>query len=210
MFLSFISESLPAIIPREYALPEVQHALSKQEITKDGVPGHIHELQFRDFWKKELRPPAFILDAIENGYKIPLTGSPPAARFRHNRSARIKENKTFLDDDIRMLEKSKAIRRVKRRPKICNPLQVSHPEGRRKRLIMDASRGINKYVKERKVKLDHLQKVLPQVPVNAWFSTLDLSRGYYHLRVNDRKSCSGSSGSSKMENTLSLSGKWPF
>ena len=108
MFLSFISESLPAIIPREYALLEVQHALSKQEITKDGVPGHIHELQFRDFWKKELCPPAFILDAIENGYKIPLTASPPAARFRHNRSARIKENKTFLDDDIRLLEKSKA------------------------------------------------------------------------------------------------------
>ena len=186
-FLSFLSEPLPAIIPREYALPEVQHALSKQEITKDGVPGHIHEMQFRDFWKKELCPPAFILDAIENGYKIPLTGIPPAARFRHNRSARIKENKEFLDNDIRMLERSKAIRRVKRRPKICNPLQVSHPEGRRKRLIMDASRGINKYVKERKVKLDHLQKVLPQIPVNAWFSTLDLSRGYYHLKVNEEQ-----------------------
>ena len=111
----------------------------------------------------------------------------PAARFRHNRSARMKENKAFLDEDIRMLEKSKAIRRVKRRPKICNPLQVTHPEGRRKRLIMDASRGINKYVKERKVKLDHLQKVLPQISSDVWFSTLDLSRGYYHLRVNEEQ-----------------------
>ena len=135
-FLSFLSESLPAIIPREYALPEVQHALSKQDITKDGVPGRIHDMQFRDFWRNELCPPAFVMEAIENGYKIPLTASPPAARFRHNRSARIRENKAFLDDDIRMLERSKAIRRVKRRPKICNPLQVSHPEGRRKRLIM--------------------------------------------------------------------------
>ena len=151
LFPYFILGSIPDIIPREFALPEVQHALSKQEISKDGVPGHIHGMEFRDFWRHELAPPAFILDAVENGYKIPLMQNPPPARFRHNKSARIKENKKFLDEDIRSLERSKAIRKVKRRPKICNPLQVSHPEGRRKRLIMDTSRGLNKYVRERKV-----------------------------------------------------------
>ena len=39
----------------------------------------------------------------------------------------------------------------------------------------------------RKVKLDHLQKVLPQISSDAWFSTLVLSRGYYHLRVNEEQ-----------------------
>ena len=81
----------------------MQHAHSKQEITKDEVLGHIHKMQFQDFWKKEICPPAFILDAIEIWYKIPLTGTPPAARFRHDQSARIRENKALLDDDIRML-----------------------------------------------------------------------------------------------------------
>ena len=111
--------------------------LSKQEVSKEGVPGHIHGLQFRDFWRKDLKPTAFVMDAVENGYKIPLTQRPPAARFRHNKSARKKGNKSFLDEDIRSLERSKAIRKVKKRPRICNPLQVSHPEGRRKLLIMD-------------------------------------------------------------------------
>ena len=185
--MSFIPESFPAIIPREFSLPEVQHALSKQEISKEGVPGHIHGLEFRDFWRHELKPPAFVMDEVENGYEMPLMDRPPEARFRHNKSARDKENQKFLDDDIRSLEKSKAIRKTKRRPRICNPLQVSHPEGRRKRLIMDASRGLNKYIRQRKVKLDHLKKVLPQIPSDAWFSTLDLSRGYYHLRVRENQ-----------------------
>ena len=83
-----------------------------------------------------------------------------------------------MDDNIRSLEASGAIKEVRKKPRILNPLQVSHPEGRRKGLIMDASRGINKFVRERKVKLDHLQKVLPQIEKDVWFSTLDLSRGY--------------------------------
>ena len=188
MLSRFIADSLlPSNIPAEFASPEMQHALGKQEVTKDGVPGRIHDSKFRDFWKSELKPPAFIMDAIENGYEIPFLEEPPAAFFPHNKSARAKENKKFLDEDIRSLERAKAVKRLQRRPKICNPLQVSHPEGRRKRLIMDASRGINKFVKERKVKLDHLQKVLPQIEKGAWFATLDLSRGYYHLGVREEQ-----------------------
>ena len=131
----------------------------------------------------ELQPPAMIRDAIENGYEIPLLEEPPEASFRHNKSARLKENKEFLDEDIRSLEKSKAIKRVKKRPKICHPLQISAPEGRRKRLIMDASRGLNIYIPKRKVTLAHLAKILPEIPEGSWFASLDLSRGYYHLKV---------------------------
>lgn len=180
---NFISEFLPGIIPRKFALPEIQHALGKQLATKDDVPGRIHALQFRKFWKDELQPLTFVMDAIENGYTIPFWKEPPDATFKHNRSARDPENKAFLDEDIRSLEKASAVYRVKKKPRICNPLQVSDPEGRRKRLIMDAARGINPFVIERKVKLDHLQKVIPQIPSDAWMATLDLSRGYYHLEV---------------------------
>ena len=75
-----------------------------------------------------MAPPSFIMDAIENGYKVPFTKEPPSAHFGHNKSARMKENRSFLDEDIRALERSKAVKRLQRRPKICNPLQVSHPE----------------------------------------------------------------------------------
>ena len=61
---------------------------------------------------------------------------PPSAHFRHNRSARDEENKEFIDEDILSLEKSGAIKEVEKKPRILNPLQVSHLEGRRKRLIM--------------------------------------------------------------------------
>ena len=97
----------------------------------------------------ELNPPNFIKEAIVEGYEIPLEADPPEAYYRHNKSERDKTNQEFLDEDIRSLEKSNAIKRVKKKPKICHPLQVSHPEGRRKRLIMDAARGLNKFVKKR-------------------------------------------------------------
>ena len=38
---------------------------------------------------------------------------------------------------------------------------------------------------ERKIKLDHLSKVLPEIAKGSWFSSMDLSRGYYHLSVRE-------------------------
>ena len=57
-----------------------------------------------------MKPSGMVKDAIVNGYEIPLISEPEAAHFPHNKSAREKENKQFLDEDIRSLERSKAER----------------------------------------------------------------------------------------------------
>ena len=101
---------------------------------------------------------------MREGYKIPLTSYPPKSRLPHNKSAREAENLDFLDSDIELLEAIGAIKEVLEEPWLCLPLQVSSPEGRKKRTIMDASRSLNKFVREKKVKLDHLAKVLEMLP----------------------------------------------
>ena len=57
--------------------------------------------------------------------------------------------------------------------------------GRRKRTIVDTSRNLNKYVKEKKVKLDHLAKVLETLPEDIWFCVSDIMAGYYHIAVHE-------------------------
>ena len=122
---------------------------------------------------------------MREGYKIPLTSYPPKSRLPHNKSAREAENLDFLDSDIELLEAIGAIKEVLEEPWLCLPLQVSSPEGRKKRTIMDASRSLNKFVREKKVKLDHLAKVLEMLPEDVWFCVSDIMAGYYHIAVHE-------------------------
>ncbi|TRY80253.1 hypothetical protein TCAL_13568, partial [Tigriopus californicus] len=75
---------------------------------------------------------------------------------------------------IASLEKSKSVYRVSEKPHLVLPVQVSHPEGRRKRLISNAAQSLNKYIIKRSVKLDHLALILP-----------DILQRYYHLLVRE-------------------------
>lgn len=176
---------MPSVIPEKYSSPELQHALGKDQIPKAEVPGRIHKPEFRQFWEEELRPSPMVWDAICNGYRLPLSEMPPRTHLPNNGSARKEENQEFLDEDILALENSNAISRAKRVPYLILPLQISHPVGRRKRLIVDASQSLNMFLVERKVKLDHLSKILPELPEDSLFASMDLSRGYYHLFVRE-------------------------
>jgi hypothetical protein len=42
---------------------------------------------------------------------------------------------------------------------------------------------LNEYLHVKKVKLDHLEKVAPEIPNGCWFASQDLSSGYFHLKV---------------------------
>ena len=161
----------------------MQKELSVSDLTKDDVAGHIAKPCYFDFWKTKLNAPEDVLESLIHGYKIPLFRQPPECELPHNASARDPENAAFLDKDIRNLLAIKAIYKVKKKPWLVLPLQVSHPFGRRKRIIVDASRSLNIYVIERQVKLDHLEKVLADIPDDVFFAVCDISRGYYHVLV---------------------------
>lgn len=150
---------IPSVIPEAYSSTELQHAMGKDQIPKS--------------------------DVICNGYNIPLVKWPPKAHLENNGSARKKENQEFLDEEVISLNDAGATSEADEEPWLILPLQVSHPEGRRKRIIVDSSQTLNEFVLERKIKLDQLSKVLPEIPENSWFASLDLSRGYYYLLVRE-------------------------
>ena len=86
-----------------------------------------------EYWK-EIGASDFILDVIENGYKLPFRTIPDIAEFKNNRSAR--ENAQFVSDSIKELLESKRIVEVPFKPHVVNPLSVSSNKGKH-RLIFD-------------------------------------------------------------------------
>jgi hypothetical protein len=48
-------------------------------------PGSIHDPKFLEFWEKELEAPAWILDVLRDGYRIPFKEAPGPYFERNNK-----------------------------------------------------------------------------------------------------------------------------
>jgi len=180
----------PDLSPIESISPQSDWGLDESELTLlRRVVGGIHRQSSQHFWRAELDAAPFILKWLKHGYSLEFPeGPPPPSKLPNNASARSQENREFISAALHDLEAAGAISRVDYKPHLVLPLQVAEPRGK-KRIIVDASRQLNDFLPDGKVKLDHLQKVVPNIPQGAWLSSLDLKSGYYHVRMRatDRK-----------------------
>eukprot|EP00094_Tigriopus_californicus_P010518 TCALIF_10146-PA protein Name:"Similar to ORF V Enzymatic polyprotein (Cestrum yellow leaf curling virus)" AED:0.27 eAED:0.43 QI:0/0/0/0.66/0.4/0.16/6/0/698 len=169
------------------------HLLQSSDVfigKKDGdidprMPGRIHELRYRQFWSRDLKASSMHLSLLKEGYKLPLIGLPKPSRVPNNKSAIIRDNFQFVCDSIANHLKVGAIREVVDPPYLIMPLQVVSPVGRKKRLITDPSRQLNPFLAKKSVQLDHLPSIFGSIKQDHWFGVMDLSSGYYHIKVNE-------------------------
>ena len=89
--------------------------------------GQIEDVQGRlisclSFWKKELDPAPWILNCIEEGYKLPLRLVPDKFCKPNQQSAL--SNTKFVNEALTTLEYNRCIQRVAHQPQICSPLSV--------------------------------------------------------------------------------------
>ena len=89
----------------------------------------------------------YILNVIENGYKIPLSSIPEPKILRNNASSR--SNPQFVRSAIDTLMFEGAIVECDNPPRIVNPLTVAERKGKM-RLVLDL-RYFNDFVVKRKV-----------------------------------------------------------
>lgn len=122
---------------------------------------------------------------LEEGYKLQFTELPPPSVRPNNRSARLEEHFEFVCTALKDHLKVGAVKEVEEEPFLVMPLQVVAPVGRKKRLITDPSIQLNPYLKQYQVKLDNLSVVASSIERNSWFGVMDLSSGYYHLRIHE-------------------------
>ena len=93
------------------------------------------------FWR-DIRANVFVLDVIENGYKLPLFSMPPLYFSDNNRSA-ISEY-DFVCEAIKDLIDKSLVIEYETAPRVVNPLTVSQRSGK-KRLILDL-RVVNQHI----------------------------------------------------------------
>ena len=104
-----------------------------------------------EFWKNTLKTNDFVIETINDGYKLPLKETPIKTEFRNNVSAI--QNSDFVNEALKELIESNCVIEVQNKPHVINPLSVSTNSSGKKRLILDL-RYVNKNLWKQSVKFE--------------------------------------------------------
>ena len=107
-------------------------ALRKREQTVSSPVGRLRSCL--NHWEKS-GASSFILDVVENGYKLPFKTLPKPVELGNNKSAR--DNADFVSSEIQNLLLKGCIREVPTAPTVINPLTVAINRAGKKRLVLD-------------------------------------------------------------------------
>ena len=172
--------------------------VGRRLVTNVEVPGNIHKESFRTFWEETLQPTEMVRDTVRRGYALPFREIPPPSHEPNNKSAR--HDMSFVRAEVRRLEKLGCIYKVTEKPYLLLPL--SSIFSKKKRLVVDASRGeskrifcellmlrmlqfsaLNPFLLDRQVRLQDHRDIPNVLSPNMWQCCDDLDSGYWHLGI---------------------------
>jgi hypothetical protein len=122
----------------------------------------------------------YVLDVIENGYKIPFLTQPESVCLKNNKSAL--DNSDFVRSEISKLLDKGCISEVSDRPLVVNPLTVSCKKDK-KRLVLDC-RHINPHMCKYKCKFEGSSVARQMFRVGDCLFTFDLKSAYHHIEIH--------------------------
>ena len=131
------------------------------------------------YWR-EIEASDFLLDIIENGYKLPFVAIPKQHEFKNNKSAIIHSD--FVTSSILELIDSHRIVELHSKPHVINPLSVSANKDK-KRLILDL-RYVNRHLERQKVRFEDWKVFQNYLTNNGFLFKFDLKSGYHHVEIN--------------------------
>ncbi|MEW8544359.1 MAG: reverse transcriptase domain-containing protein [Candidatus Thiodiazotropha sp.] len=131
------------------------------------------------FWQ-DIGASAFVLDVIENGYKIPLFSLPPQYFSHNNRSAMSEQE--FVSEAIKDLLDRSLIEECESPPRVVNPLTVSQQSSGKKRLILDL-RIVNQHIWKQSVKYDDLKIALSYLQKGFHMIKFDITSAYHFIEI---------------------------
>ena len=123
----------------------------------------------------------YILDVIENGYKIPLFTTPKPVELRNNRSAL--KNGEFVDQEIEKLLNKSCIEMCTSKPRVVNPLTVAGSKTKQ-RLVLDA-RHINPHLFKYKHKYENASVSKNLFESGDYDFSFDLKSAYHHIMMHE-------------------------
>jgi len=156
-----------------------------EEDEKKFEPGNIHNEKFFDYWKNDLAATPWVLNLLEQGYKIPFKTMPPVYEEQNNATAR-DEQDVVAKIVLQMIDEG-IVEKVTQKPHCVSPLglvrKILEDGSTKYRLVFDASRCVNLHLDEKHVLLMHLEKALEMTEEKDYQSVFDLSSCYYHVKI---------------------------
>ena len=129
------------------AAPEAQVLLTQELLENEQYPFEFEEFSHSSFVQGKLRScidfwrsincSDFILDVIDNGYKILFENAPTSFSFKNRGST--KKLNDFVSQSILELLDLGCIKEFSNPPEFCNPLHVAVQSSGKLRLILDLS-----------------------------------------------------------------------
>ena len=129
---------------------------------------------------KALRSNQYILNVIDQGYRLPFKTLPVNISLDNNRSA--KDNKSFVSDEIDKLLMNGCISRVELKPHVVNPLTVAGNKTKL-RLVLDC-RHINPHLYQFKYKYEDATVARQMFYKGDFLFSYDLKSAYHHIMMH--------------------------
>ena len=152
---------------------------SNEQLSFNNMPVNIRLKDCVGFWYKFCSD-LFILDIINNGYKLPFITTPCTIELNNNRTA-FNESK-FVTNEITTLLSKGYIKKVSNRPHVINPLSVAFNSQGKRRLILDL-RHVNKHLFKFCVKYEAFDVLKNYITKGGFMVKFDLKSGYHHINI---------------------------
>ena len=142
--------------------------------------------QKSEFWKTILKADKYILDMLENGYKLPFMSGQEPERYREKNNKSAMKHMGFAVSEVEKWAKKRVVLEVYTEPWCVSPLTVAERmigEQEKLRLCLDLSRYINKLLKKEAVKLAGLDTCTQALLPGDYIATYDLSSAFHHVKI---------------------------
>ena len=124
----------------------------------------------------------YIVDIVNNGYRLPLLEIPVPSCINNNKSAR--DNADFVDNELLKLLESGVIKKLAKPPTVVNALSVAINVNGKKRLVLDL-RNVNPLLLVNKFKYEDINVASAYFKKYAFMTTFDLKSGYHHIQIHE-------------------------
>ncbi|XP_060597608.1 uncharacterized protein LOC132751470 [Ruditapes philippinarum] len=163
----------------ECSVSVAEHFESKKEKLKC-VISPVGRLKAHASKWRSINGDSFIVDVIENGYKLPFRNIPSKVMLKNNKSAR--DNPSFVTTEIECLLEKHVISVVDHVPEVVNPLTVAYNKAGKARLVLDC-RHVNQFLHLFKIKFEDVRVAQSLFSAGVFAFTFDLKGAYHHIDI---------------------------
>lgn len=151
--------------------------------------GNIHKPQYRAFWTDVVQPDKWVLEVLNEGYKLPFKSQDPPSIYMEKNNKSALDNLPFVREEVSKYVDRRVVLPVQKCPTCVSSLMVSlrhiTEDEVKKRLCLDLSRWINLALLKEAVTLPSLGKALKSLLLGDYMATYNLSSAYHHVRIHE-------------------------